>query len=543
MALQRLLGPPIQQTMLFACQDVHTGNPGACYDSDPSTHAAAGFNVGVERFPGSPFSVLPPNSDYVIKFAFGEFAETTGPIKYNNPVLESAEIKCNSSQTPVCKFPLSTWGQTPAGAIGTGNATGEPINVGLQGGQTTTISYEAVGGQELSLGLVRGTLGANTTVRAYDSNNVLLGSVTVGTTGDLDYKNGASGGTHRITFTPSGTGSGQITLFISPSIQLGAAIGGDTPTIPISIPGQDTYVTFVADIGYLVSIGLTDNTFESLVNVYIYKPDGTSLASDSVGGSGGIDLPKLPTGGNYRIRLDPKLTGTADGTGSVTLTLSTAVEGSVVVNGAATTMAIIRTAQDAYVDFQGTAQQELSLAMTDNTLMTHGTDMYVYKPDGTTLTTKIATGNPDQLDLPKLPASGTYRIRLTPRIREPNTGTGNVTFTLSTVIYGSIAVGSPSIIVTTTRPAQDAYLSFEGTAGQLLKLSLYQNSMSFYVDYAVYSPNGSQLKGGTITGTNGAAIDLPALAATGTHRIRLNPRIQHSTTFGQGSITVALAPR
>lgn len=543
MALGRVLGPPIKQSMLFACQDAHTGNPGACSDSDPSIHFAAGFNVGVERFPGSPYAILPPNSDYVIKFDFREIAETT-LIEYRNPVLTSAEIKCNSSQTPVCMFPPSTFGEIPAGTVGPGNATGDPINVGLQGGQTTTISYQAVGGQEMSLGLIRGTLGANTTVRVYDSNNTLLASDIVGSTGDIDYKNGAAGGTHRITFSPSsGSSSGRITLFISPATQSGAALGGASPTVPIGTPGQNAYITFVADTGNLASIGFTNNTFDNSLNVNVYKPDGTNFASEIVTGSGGLDLPKLPTGGNYRIRLDPRFSGGTSGTGSVTLTLSIAVSGSVVVNGANTTIAIVRTAQDAYVDFQGNAQQELSLALTNNTLMTHGTDMYIYKPDGATLTTKIATGNPDQLDPPKLPVSGTYRIRLNPRIREPNTGTGSVTLTLSTVTTGSITVGGSSTTITTTRPAQDAYLSFQGNAGQLLRLSLYQNSMSFYVDYAVYSPSGSQLKGGTITGSNGLAVDLPALPTTGTHRIRLNPRIQHSSTFGQGNMTVALAPR
>src|SRR4030095_6952200 len=164
MALGRMLGPPILQRLFFLCQDVHTGNSGACSDSDPQFHEAAGFNVGVERFPGSPYSILPPNSDYFIKFDFGGIAETAPALEFRNPLLTSAEIKCNSSQTPVCKFPPSTFGEVPAGTVGTGDVEGSGIFVGLRGGQTTTITYQGVGGQEVSLGLVRGTLSTTTRV-------------------------------------------------------------------------------------------------------------------------------------------------------------------------------------------------------------------------------------------------------------------------------------------------------------------------------------------------------------------------------------------
>jgi hypothetical protein len=537
MALGRELGPPIIQRMFFACQDVHTGNAGACTDSDPQFHEADWFNLGTERFPGSPSSILPPNSDYVIKFQFSEIAETTAPREYINPILTSAEIACNSSQTPVCKFSPSTFGEVPAGTIGTGDFDGgAAIYVGLQGGQTTTITYQGIGGEDVSIGLLRGTLSAYTQVSVYDPTNKRLISSPIIGSGDFDYKNGVSG-THRITLLPSGTESGHISLYLSATIQTSAPLAGDPSPVTIGTPGQNADYSFIADAGYLVSIALSGSTFDSnYIDVSVYRPDGARLASHLALGTDQLDLPKLPSSGYYRIRLDPRLGATA-GTGSVAVTLSTAVGGSVVVDGAATNATISRIAQDAYIDFQGAAGQQLSLALTNNTLTDYfGVD--VYRPDGVRLASHTALGT-DQLDLPKLPSSGTYRIRLNPRLGGAGAGTGSVTLTLSTVAVGSISVGS-STTITTTRPAQDAYLDFQGSSGQLLRVSFYLNTMGQYVDAEVRNPSGSVLWSGLI-GSNGRTVDLPALPTTGTHRIHLDPRL--GSNLGQGSMTVALVER
>jgi hypothetical protein len=105
MSLGYALGPPIMQSMQFICQDVDTGNSGACTDSNPSLHTASTFGTGVERFPGSPYAILPPNAVYVIKFDFRELAQTTG-IEYPNPLLTSAQIQCGPSAARARVTPL-----------------------------------------------------------------------------------------------------------------------------------------------------------------------------------------------------------------------------------------------------------------------------------------------------------------------------------------------------------------------------------------------------------------------------------------------------
>jgi hypothetical protein len=254
-------------------------------------------------------------------------------------------------------------------------------------------------------------------------------------------------------------------------------------------------------------------------------------------GTSQLDLPKLTATGTYRIRLNPRLGGAGVGTGSVALTLSTAATGTIVIDGPSTTATISRAAQNAYIDFQGTTGQQLSLALTSNTL-TDYVQVDVLKPDGSGLSGLLMLGT-SQLDLPKLTATGTYRIRLNPRLGGAGVGTGSVALTLSTAVTGTISIGS-STTRTTTRPGQDAYIDFQGTAGQLLRVSFSLNSMAERVWVTVYNPNGSTLKTSSFV-LSGGSIDLPALPTTGTHRIRLDPDL--FPNLGQGSTVLTLSTR
>jgi large repetitive protein len=176
----------------------------------------------------------------------------------------------------------------------------------------------------------------------------------------------------------------------------------------------------------------------------------------------------------------------------------------------------------------------LSLAVTSNTF-TAGLPVSVLRPDGIELSGKT-TYFTDQMDLPKLPISGTYRIRVNPDLGGSGVGTGSVALTLSTAVTRSISVGS-STTISTTRPAQDAYLDFQGTTGQLLRVGLSFNTMANHIAVTVYNPSGSTLKSGSV-GITGS-IDLPALPAAGTYRIRLDPEM--IPNLGQGTVSVSVS--
>jgi hypothetical protein len=124
---------------------------------------------------------------------------------------------------------------------------------------------------------------------------------------------------------------------------------------------------------------------------------------------------------------------------------------------------IPRFGQDAYVDFQGTAGQRLSIGFTNSSFGDY-VDTTVYTPSGSTLTNGLRSGGSDT-DLPVLPATGTYRIKLDPNLQY-GSGTGSITLVLSSAVTGSISVNGGPVTVTTSRAGQDVWLDFQGTAAR-----------------------------------------------------------------------------
>ncbi|WP_206215794.1 hypothetical protein, partial [Pseudomonas viridiflava] len=93
------------------------------------------------------------------------------------------------------------------------------------------------------------------------------------------------------------------------------------------------------------------------------------------------------------------------------------------------------------------------------------------------------------LNLPNLPATGTYTVFI-----DPNQGeTLNAQLTLSTGTTGGQTVNGGSGSFATTVPGQDVYLTFAATAGQNMGLALSDlvtpNSAS-HVYLAVFRPDG-----------------------------------------------------
>jgi hypothetical protein len=62
--------------------------------------------------------------------------------------------------------------------------------------------------------------------------------------------------------------------------------------------------------------------------------------------------------------------------------------------------------------------------------MGNSVDVTVYKPDGAVLTSSMRFGN-DSMDLPALPGTGSYRIRLDADMF-PSQGIGGLSLSLST---------------------------------------------------------------------------------------------------------------
>jgi len=309
-------------------------------------------------------------------------------------------------------------------------------------------------------------------------------------------------------------------------------LDGPPVLMTIELSGQQRSFAFTGTVGLRVSLGFTGNTFTQNVNIRTFKPDGVQLSSMTLlaGSKAEHDLPALPVDGTYRVRLTP---GASD-IGAVTVTLSSAVLGSITIDGPTAVATIPRFGQDAYVEFQGTAGQRLSIGFSGSSFGDY-LDTTVYAPSGASVSSGLRANGMDS-DLSPLPATGTYRILLDPKLQF-GSGTGSITLTLSSVVNASISVNGGPVSVVTSRAGQDVWLDFQGTAGQALRITFGLNTMGNSVDVTVYQPDGAVLKHALRLGND--SLDLPALPATGTYRIRLDPDMFPSQ--GVGGITLTLS--
>ncbi|MEX0817471.1 MAG: PA14 domain-containing protein [Gaiellales bacterium] len=319
-------------------------------------------------------------------------------------------------------------------------------------------------------------------------------------------------------------------------------IGGDSATVTLTNSGDVGYITFSGTTGQNLGLGLSDVTIgtssSTSAQAWVRKPDGSNLVWPAMwfGTSGSeMDLPTLPVDGTYTIVIDPY----SSNTGSVTLTLSEDVTGSITVGGSSTSVTMSRIGQNGRVTFSGTAGQNLGLGGSNVTIGTSGcctAIVSVLKPDGSTLQNADWIGpSGSELDLVTLPVSGTYTIFIDP----DKTKTGSATLTLSEDATGTITTGGTSTSVSMSRIGQNGRVTFSGASGQNLALALTNvtvaGSSCCSMLVSVRKPDGSNLLSPTFVGTNGADLALATFPVDGTYTIFLDP---DKTKTGGATLTL-----
>lgn len=317
---------------------------------------------------------------------------------------------------------------------------------------------------------------------------------------------------------------------ISADVQYTGRITVDGPTVNASITTANKNGLMVFDglAGQRLSIGLSSVTITQFF-ASIYSPDGTLLFAPtpySTSG-GGLDLPVLPMTGTYTIVLDPFSTHT----GTVTVTASTELTGTITPGGAAVPISITRVGQNARYTFTGTAGQTVSAGLTAVTIP-NGT-VSIIKPDGSTLVGPISFNtNGGAIESQILPATGTYAVFVDPS----GTGTGTITLRLYNTpdVSGTVILNGAVVTPTLTVPGQRARYTFAGTAGQWVNLGLTAVTISSST-VTLLKPDGTTLEAGPI-GTSGGSIDpITTLPTTGTYTIVVDP-----AGLATGSMTLTL---
>jgi YD repeat-containing protein len=501
------------------------------------SYDAVGNLLAITRQPSSQVTLIefPPSG---VAGSCGVLLQGTGfdPIAANNTVtvngVTATVQAATATQITIC---------VPAGA------TSGPIAVTTPAGSSTSstaITVAADSGAPTITGLdpIIGTPGTSVTITGsqFDPeparNNVLfnrvgfaaLGTVTsavIGTTVPLRVGSGPVSVT-----TSAGTAFSPMDFFVPPApygvadvVVMGRmTVGGTSTTVTIPTVNKIGLILFDGDFGQRVSLGVSSVTAQSYVK--ILNPDGTTLVTSGLitTTEGAVDSPPLPATGTYTAFVDPF--GAA--TGSVTLTLSDEVTGTLTAGGASVVLSINRPGQRARYTFSGTAGQRLSLGVSSVTIP----NLYVtiVNPDGTTLiTSSQITTTGGAVDPPPLPTTGTYSVLV-----DPNAAfTGNATLTLSEELTGTLTVNR----CCRSRPGQRALLSFTGTTGQRLSLGISSVTIAnLYV--TISNPDGTTLMVSSQITTTGGTMDLPLLPTTGTYSVLVNPNAAHS---GNATLTLS----
>ncbi|MFF4418363.1 RHS repeat-associated core domain-containing protein [Streptosporangium sp. NPDC001559] len=407
-------------------------------------------------------------------------------------------------------------------------------------GQNVVLTFPGSADDAVSIGFTANSMNqpAYVDVVAPDGTVVVNDHyVSAGSPEEIDIARLPQNGTYRVVLDPTRAGVGSISLTLSTPVDGGTlSLTGAATTATVARPGQNAVLAFPGSAGDAVSVGFTANSMNQSTYVDVVAPDGTVVVDDyyvSGGSVDEIDIARLPQSGTYRVVLDPLRAGV----GSISLTLSTPVDGGTLsLTGAATTATVARPGQNAVLAFPGSAGDAVSVGFTANS-MNQSTYVDVVAPDGTVVVNDhyVSAGSPEEIDIARLPQSGTYRVVLDPT----RAGVGSITLTVSgRVTGGSLALGGTAVSATISRAGQDAAFTFSGTAAQKVRLNVtgVPTFTGGYIYVDVYKPDATRLSNTYVTADK--SIDLADLPATGTYTVVVDP-----TNAVTGQVGIALATR
>jgi hypothetical protein len=331
-------------------------------------------------------------------------------------------------------------------------------------------------------------------------------------------------GTYTVLVDPESTAAGNLTLTVySVPADVSGSIssGGSAVTVTTTVPGQNAKLTFSGSPNQRVFVSGTNGISGQLgitcdVSAALVKPDGSTLASECMEGSGIIDTQTLPTSGTYTILVDPTIWVT----GSLTLALTDVpadVTGTITADGSLVSATNSAAGQNAVYQFTGSAGQRVSLVIGAGPW----SNVYLRKPNGTSLgSSLIGPFWAGYVDTVTLTDSGTHTVF----VDYSGLNTGTVPLRLYTVpadATSSVTVNGSAASVALGTPGQHGAVTFSGTANQVVTVHVTNNSIPWFL-ILLLNPDGSVLTG---TYAYSASFNLTqvTLPVTGTYSVSIDP--------------------
>ncbi|WP_329081174.1 hypothetical protein [Streptosporangium sp. NBC_01469] len=140
--------------------------------------------------------------------------------------------------------------------------------------------------------------------------------IAAGQSAELDTMS-PSASAYRVIVDPQRAGTGSLTLTLSHVSDAGTiTTTGDSATLAIDRPGQDSVYTFTATAGESVRVPISGVTSfpERALKVRVLRPDGGVLANQVVTYDTSYGLRSLPMTGTYTVMADPTRAGTGETT-------------------------------------------------------------------------------------------------------------------------------------------------------------------------------------------------------------------------------------
>ncbi len=335
-------------------------------------------------------------------------------------------------------------------------------------------------------------------------------------------------GTYVVLIDPelSYTGTVKLALYNAPDLLGNIMIDQMTVTPTLTVPGQRALYTFNASAGQWVNLGLTGVSIASST-ISLLKPDGSKVASTTIGSSGGSLDPAmaLPETGAYTIVVDP----VGNNTGSMTLALSSPVSGTLALDGAPVTVSLNKPGKTARYTFNGNAGQWVSLGLTAVGLTSSSISLLDQNGIQLASTTVGTAGGALEISNP-LPATGAYTVL----VRPGGPYTGNMTLTLSTEVSDSLKINAAPRPIMISRAGQSGRYTFSGTANQQITIKATNNKFDS-VAVNLYTPSGV-LQAGATSSASSFNLNTVTLATTDTYTITINPALAET-----GSIQLQVA--
>ena len=238
-------------------------------------------------------------------------------------------------------------------------------------------------------------------------------------------------GTYKVRFEVDAAATGDGALWVSVPISVGTAtVNGSPVSMNVTRLGQGVIRSFAGKVGQRVTtvvnnVSISDNGCESLT---LLDPSGTTLSTNTNCGNGsavGVGPINLTVAGTYQVRFEADPAATSTGTLWVSLPISV---GTVTVNGASTSMNVIRVGQGVFRTFTGQSGHSVTVSITDVNTSDGGCEsLTVLDPSGSTVASGTNCGNGSAVVFGPvgLTVSGTYQIRF--EVDPAATGSGSLT--------------------------------------------------------------------------------------------------------------------